>query len=65
MHNTGFLHYNLPHSYQLCETESIEVVAKQLVEKSTFGGSVTIPHKQSILPYMTSLSPSAKAIGKI
>jgi pentafunctional AROM polypeptide len=63
MHNTGFEFHQLKSRYELCETDSIDVVAKQLNESDTLGGSVTIPHKQAILPYMHALSPSAAAIG--
>ena len=65
MHNTGFNHYQLPFVYELCDTTELTEVVKSLQEPTTFGGSVTIPHKQTIIPYIDCLSPSARAIGAV
>jgi len=65
LHNTGFKFHNLPYNYSLCDTGDIGDVVAKLKLPSTAGGSVTIPHKQAILPHVDLLSPSAQAIGAV
>lgn len=67
LHNTGFRHYKLSNikKYSLCETLEIKDVVQCLQHPDTFGGSVTIPHKQTIIPFLDKLSPGAKAIGAV
>eukprot|EP01117_Protostelium_nocturnum_P012724 TRINITY_DN4699_c0_g1_i1.p1 TRINITY_DN4699_c0_g1~~TRINITY_DN4699_c0_g1_i1.p1 ORF type:complete len:1525 (-),score=579.22 TRINITY_DN4699_c0_g1_i1:81-4655(-) len=65
IHNTGFKHHNMKHVYDLFETDSVEKVVLKLREKTTLGGSVTIPHKQSIFPYLDKTSEAAQAIGAV
>ena len=48
IHNSGFKYYGLNYHYQLCDTPDIDTVAKSLREPQTLGGSVTIPHKQTV-----------------
>jgi pentafunctional AROM polypeptide len=65
IHNTGFLHYGLNSKYSLFDTTDIEKVAENLRKLDSGGGSVTIPHKQSILKYLDEVSPSAAKIGAV
>jgi len=65
MHNTGFQFHKLPYVYELFDTPNVEEVAKCLRLPRTLGGSVTIPHKQSVIPYLDDLSVDAKAIGAV
>jgi len=68
MHNAAFQHCLLPHSYSLLETEDVlDLKAKCSDAKAAlFGGcSVTIPHKQAVIPLLHRVSPSAEAIGAV
>jgi len=67
LHNTGFRALNLDgkYSYELFETTEVSVVVGKLREKGTGGGSVTIPHKQAIIPYLDQVSESAKSLGAV
>ncbi|PRP75357.1 pentafunctional AROM polypeptide [Planoprotostelium fungivorum] len=67
LHNTGFRALNLDarYSYELFDTTNITNVVSKLREKGTAGGSVTIPHKQSIIPYLDHVTESAKAVGAV
>lgn len=76
MHNTGFQHHKLPCRYELFDTTSIEEVGKCIKYEfpttlltfrnpKTYGGSVTIPHKQEVMKFVDSLSEAAKQIGAV
>jgi pentafunctional AROM polypeptide len=65
MHNAGFAFYQLAYSYSRFETPEIEEVVKKLREPTTKGGSVTIPHKQTIMPHLDSITMRAKAVGAV
>ena len=68
MHNAAFRTTQLPHEYVLADYATVEefVGGDTLWNDPAFGGcSVTIPHKQSIMPYMDRLSESAEAIGAV
>jgi len=65
LHNTGFKYYQLPFVYELRDTSDIQKVVDTLNVPNTRGGSVTIPHKQAIVPYLHELSDSAKQIGAV
>lgn len=65
IHNAAFQHHQLPHQYGLKETNNANEVLETLREPNCFGGSVTIPLKQTVLPLLDSLSNSAKEIGAV
>lgn len=67
MHGAAFEATRLPHQYVRADVESVEeFVESDFFESSNFGGtSVTIPHKQAIMPYMDALSPAAQEIGSV
>jgi pentafunctional AROM polypeptide len=66
MHNAGFRKCQLPYTYSLYETESVETFATECCRANNFGGaSVTIPHKQAIIPYLDRIEPSAEATGAV
>lgn len=68
MHNAAFQHCLLPHTYSLLETEDVlDLKAKYLDQNAdSFGGcSVTIPHKQAVIPLLHRVSPSVDAIGAV
>ncbi|KAJ2161204.1 3-dehydroquinate dehydratase (3-dehydroquinase) [Coemansia sp. RSA 552] len=65
MHNAGFAALGLPHVYELNETATVDEL-KPVIEDSEFGGaSVTIPHKQAIIPMLDRLSDAAQRIGAV
>jgi pentafunctional AROM polypeptide len=65
LHNTGFRFHNLPYDYSLHETEDFASVKAKICDPTTAGGSVTIPHKQSVMSVVDKLSNAAKAIGAV
>ena len=65
MHNAAFGHTLLPHTYTLFETEDVETFRSK-VRSADFGGaSVTIPHKQNIIPLLDHIDESAQAVGAV
>lgn len=65
MHNAGFRSSGLPHEYSLCEGEDPAVMEEALSRPDFGGASVTIPHKQNILPMLDEVSEAAEAIGAV
>jgi pentafunctional AROM polypeptide len=65
MQNTAFALCSAPHEYGLCETENIEDVVACLRTSDTGGGSLTMPHKETIMPYIHELTEAATAIGAV
>lgn len=65
IHNTGFASNGFPHTYSRFDTETVEGVLQRLREDDCGGGSVTIPHKETILEKMDTLSDAATAIGAV
>lgn len=66
LHNSGFKALNLPHHYQIHETENVDETVKQILHRPDFGGaSVTYPHKLQIGKLLDSVSPRGESIGAI
>lgn len=67
MHNAAFKATQLPHEYGRADYETVEeFIAGDEWNDACFGGcSVTIPHKQSIMPFLDRLEPAAKDIGAV
>jgi shikimate-5-dehydrogenase/3-dehydroquinate dehydratase type I len=67
MQGAAFASTSLPHSYSLIDMEDVdEFVESDLFNDEAFGGcSVTIPHKQAIIPHLDILTDAAKAIGAV
>lgn len=65
MHNAGFAANGTAHTYGVCETDEVEPVLEALKKVGAGGGSVTIPLKEKLMPHVSVLSPSAKAIGSL
>lgn len=65
MHGGAFGATRLPHKYVRADVATVEeFVEGGFFQGDSFGGaSVTIPHKQSIIPYIDVLSEAVKAIG--
>lgn len=79
IHNTAFYTLQLPHRYSLWDTANVTDYASVLATartdgddndfsglNATFGGaSVTIPHKEAIIPFLDDVSEAARAIGAV
>ena len=67
MHGAAFAATKLAHEYIRVDVATVEeFVESGLFNSGDFGGtSVTIPHKQAIIPYVDVLSDAAKAIGSV
>lgn len=65
MHNSAYQTLLLPHQYSLLESEDVRTY-KEILDNSDFGGaSVTIPHKESIMPMLDEVVGAAQAIGAV
>lgn len=52
--------------YELFETAHVAEFADDVLRSKTFGGaSVTIPHKQSIIPYLDRISDAAQKVRRV
>jgi shikimate-5-dehydrogenase/3-dehydroquinate dehydratase type I len=67
MHGAAFSATRLPHAYGRADSETVEeFIESDFFTDDSFGGcSVTIPHKQAIMPYVDVLSDAAKTIGSV
>ncbi|KAF5660293.1 shikimate-5-dehydrogenase [Fusarium denticulatum] len=66
LHNAGFKALNLPHHYQIHESENVDESVESIIQQPDFGGaSVTFPHKLQIGKLLGSLSPRGESIGAI
>lgn len=63
--NRKFKHEHIEAEYQLFELESIEQLPNLIAREQPLGLNVTIPYKQSILPYLHELSNEAQAVGAV
>lgn len=65
MHNGGFQALLLPHEYGLQESEDVSVYEAVIADPGFGGASVTIPHKETIIPYLDEVRGAAQDIGAI
>lgn len=65
MHNGAFKQLLLPHTYALDEQQDIKSYESTLFSDNFGGASVTIPHKESILPYLSEVKSPADIIGAV
>ncbi|KAF5989902.1 hypothetical protein FBULB1_471 [Fusarium bulbicola] len=66
LHNAGFKALNLPHHYQIHESENVDESVESIIQRPNFGGaSVTFPHKLQIGKLLDSVSPRGESIGAI
>eukprot|EP00529_Nitzschia_sp_RCC80_P000743 CAMPEP_0113466630 /NCGR_PEP_ID=MMETSP0014_2-20120614/14376_1 /TAXON_ID=2857 /ORGANISM="Nitzschia sp." /LENGTH=890 /DNA_ID=CAMNT_0000358869 /DNA_START=28 /DNA_END=2700 /DNA_ORIENTATION=- /assembly_acc=CAM_ASM_000159 len=67
MQGSAFAAVRLPHNYGRADVETVEeFVESDFFKDPAFGGcSVTIPHKQSIIPYVDVMSDAASTIGSV
>lgn len=67
MQGAAFAAARLPHQYGRADVETVEeFIESDFFKDGAFGGcSVTIPHKQSIIPYVDVMSDAASIIGSV
>ncbi|CAB9528666.1 Pentafunctional AROM polypeptide [Seminavis robusta] len=67
MQGAAFAAVRLPHVYGRADVETVqEFVESDFFQGDNFGGcSVTIPHKQAIIPYVDVMSDAAETIGSV
>jgi pentafunctional AROM polypeptide len=65
MHNAGYSVLLLPHVYDLQESEDVDSYRSVLAGPAFGGGSVTIPHKEAIIPLVDEVRGAAREIGAI
>jgi pentafunctional AROM polypeptide len=67
MHGAAFLATRLAHEYRRADVATVEeFIDSEFFTSADFGGcSVTIPHKQAIMPYVDVLSDAAREIGSV
>jgi shikimate dehydrogenase len=69
MHNTALSQLKLPYLYQpfLVKKNKLKnfLDINQLKKKNIYGLNVTIPHKESVIPYLDHLSKRARLIGAV
>ncbi|KAF5568751.1 shikimate-5-dehydrogenase [Fusarium napiforme] len=66
LHNAGFKALDLPHHYQIHESENVDESVEAIIQRPDFGGaSVTFPHKLQIGKLLGSLSPRGESVGAI
>ncbi|CAI7623616.1 unnamed protein product [Penicillium glandicola] len=65
IHNAAFQHYDLPFTYTIHESDSIDGAA-DLISNDCFGGaSVTMPHKLQVHKFCNEQTKTARLIGAI
>jgi shikimate dehydrogenase len=67
LHNRVYQEHQLDFVYLLAKVpkDSIAKALDALATLGAAGANLTIPHKQSVLPYLARLSPAASAIGAV
>ncbi|MBW4624230.1 MAG: shikimate dehydrogenase [Brasilonema octagenarum HA4186-MV1] len=67
MHNAALTHLGLNYVYVPfpIEPQNLEIAVQGFAAVGVVGFSITIPHKQTILPLLCEVSPIAKAIGAV
>ena len=67
MHNAAFAELGLDWTYSLFPTQpgELESLLKSLDAQNIVGVNVTMPHKQTIMPYLDHISNEARIIGAV
>lgn len=65
MHNRAFAELNLNKVYVPFEVTEVEAALRGFKALGVRGVSVTIPHKQAVMPFLDSVDPVATAIGAV
>ena len=65
LHNSLFKEVGLPHRYLLHETLDAKSAVAVAMDTDFGGASVTIPHKETIIPFLDELTEEATAMGAV
>jgi len=67
MHNAAFNALKLDAEYRFFEIrpEDLKIFLKALPEKNIHGLNVTVPYKETVIPFLAQLSPEARLIGAV
>ena len=65
MHNFAFGALLMPHKYALNEQQSVDAYLPVLADPLFGGASVTIPHKETIIPLLDEVRGAARTIGAV
>jgi len=65
LHNSLFQELGLPHEYSLHESVDAATAITVTKEPEFGGASVTIPHKETIIPYMDELTEEAREMAAV
>jgi shikimate dehydrogenase len=63
--NALFTHYRLPYRYLRMASPSVQALLALAQARDFRGLSVTIPHKQAVIPYLDEVDPVAEKIGAV
>ena len=65
LYNNLFQEYGIKYTLEYLETESLEQVVQTLKDPSCMGMLITIPFKQTIIPYLDIITEEAQAMGSV
>jgi shikimate dehydrogenase len=67
MHNTGFAELGIDAHYDAIDVapENLSDLLKRFRNEGITGFNVTVPHKQTVMPFLDEISDEAKAIGAV
>ncbi len=67
LHNAFFTYLQYPAKYELfaLTPEELGYFMRTMRQKSIQGLSVTIPHKEAVMPYLDDISPLARSVGAV
>jgi shikimate-5-dehydrogenase len=65
IHNAGFKHHGLPHTYDIRESPDIDGVGHLITSEDFGGASVTMPHKLQVHKFCHQQTETGKLIGAI
>jgi shikimate dehydrogenase len=65
MHNAAFNHLGINMAYLAFKVEQAADAATAMRRLGIFGASITVPHKESIIPYLDGLDEMSRAIGAV
>jgi shikimate-5-dehydrogenase len=65
IHLSGFQHFDLPFTYEIHQTQTVDELS-HIISSPAFGGSsVTMPHKLAISKFCSSITEHARVIGAV
>jgi shikimate dehydrogenase len=65
IHNSAFKALGLNYAYLACRVRNLKDAVQGIIGLGIKGASVTIPHKQKIIPLLDTLDPLAQKIGAV